>query len=428
MRIYFLLMFLVATASTHAQVLHLDDAINQALKNHPAVKQAEQELAIAKLNRSAGMIGGMPVIVATINDQESNNRINQELFNGTKIKREGVLSNNLSGNATASMLLYQGGRIKSGMKRLEEQEKLQQDRLDAIQCNVKAEVNTAYFEVIRLQSVALVINEQIQLLQKQIEWVEAKMKAGLANREELYPIQIEQNNRLQEKQRNQVLIKQSMNQLFRWMHVEPDSMRTIDDSIVLQKTVTLEDVLNGLERNPELISLERQIRIRNWMEKEVKSNAYPALRMNAGMNYFRNQNAAGQLLLNQNSGPFVSMGLSIPLYASGAAKRAERISKIQTQQSREEKERVRMDLRIDLMNLHAMYLQSIDQINLQLKTVNLTSKQLELVMNRFRLGEATYLDLLEAQRNLEAASQQLIQLRHTAKTAEIEWLRMGVLR
>ncbi len=424
------ILFIVFTLTincVYAQPLSMENAIETALNRHPSIKQAQQQLEISKLNRHASMLGGLPVVAATVSDQESSNSVNQELFNGTKIQRGGAASNNLIANVTASTLIYQGGRIQAGMKRLEEQEKLQQDRLVQLRSDLRADVSIAYVEVVRLQSGTKLLEEQIRYFQNQESLVRLKMEQGLARQDQLFSVQMELNNRLRAQQQQQMQIRQAMLQLQRLMFTEPDSMRIVSDSIAIGAPISLTEILNRLEKNPSLMSLDKQIRINQLLEREIRTNAYPALRMNTGMNYFRNQNAAGQLLLNQNSGPFVALALNIPLYASGSARRAEKIARLQTQQTQLEKENQHFNFRIDVYNLYTLYQQSLEQLKGQTQTVTLGKKVLESVMQRYRLGEATLLETVEAQRNQEEASNQLIQLMHVIKTAEIEMKRLANL-
>lgn len=419
--------FCLTVSSVYAQPLSMESAIENALQRHPSIKQAQQQLEIAKLNRHASMIGGLPVVAATVSDQESYNSVNQELFNGTKIQRGGAASNNLIANVTASTLIYQGGRIQAGMKRLEEQEKLQQDRLDQLRSDLRADVSIAYLEVLRLQSGTKLLEEQIRYFQNQETLVRLKMEQGLARQDQLFTVQMELNNRMRAQQQQQLQLGQAMVQLHRLMYTEPDSMFIVSDSISIGAQISLPEILNRLEDNPSLMSLDKQVRINQLLEKEIRTNAYPALRMNMGMNYFRNQNAAGQLLLNQNSGPFVSLALSIPLYASGSARRAEKIARLQTQQTQLEKESQRFNFKMDVYNFYTLYQQSLAQLKGQTQTVALGNKVLESVMQRYRLGEATLLETIEAQRNQEEASNQMIQLIHVIKMAEIELKRLANL-
>jgi outer membrane protein len=427
MKSIFVITFSLFFSSIYAQTLSMESAVETALQRHPSIKQAQQQLEILKLNRHASMIGGLPVVAATISDQESYNSVNQELFNGTKIQRGGAASNNLLANVTATTLLYQGGRIQAGMKRLEEQEKQQQDRLDQLRADLRADVSIAYVEAVRLQSGTKLLEEQIRYFQNQESLVRLKIEQGLGRQDQLYSVQMELNNRVRAQQQQNLQVRQAMLQLHRLMYTEPDSMRIVSDSISIGAPISLTEILNRLENNPSLMSLDKQIRINQFLEKEIRTNTYPALRLNTGMNYFRNQNAAGQLLLNQNSGPFVSLGLSIPLYASGSARRAEKISRLQTEQIKVEKENQQFNFKMDVHNFYTLYQQSIEQLKGQTQTVALGKKVLESVMQRFRMGESTLLETIEAQRNLEEASNQVIQLMFIIKTAEIELKRLANL-
>jgi hypothetical protein len=100
-------------------------------------------------------------------------------------------------------------------------------------------------------------------------------------------------------QAQQLIVQQTKTDLLNLLNLNPDSTISINDTIVTTKNILLVDVMNGIEQNPQIISLDQQVKISELIEKETASLRAPSLRTNLGLNYGRNQATGGQLLLNQ---------------------------------------------------------------------------------------------------------------------------------
>ena len=77
--------------------------------------------------------------------------------------------------------------------------------------------------------------------------------------------------------------------------------------LLLTQALMLEDVMNNLQRSPDIIAAGMQVTINQLLEKETAAQRYPSVYANTGYNYNRSQAAAGNVLLNQNYGPYVGV-------------------------------------------------------------------------------------------------------------------------
>jgi outer membrane protein len=66
----------------------------------------------------------------------------------------------------------------------------------------------------------------------------------------------------------------------------------------------------------------------------------------------------------------------------------------------------------------------LEQLNFQVNSVDLSAKLINVVMQRFRVNQATILDVKAAQASNEDACCQLVNLNYAAKIAEIELKRL----
>ncbi len=260
---------------------------------------------------------------------------------------------------------------------------------------------------------------------KQLEIVRAKQAVGLANDADVFQSEIDLNTRKQALQAQQLALAQAKTDLLILLDVSPDSAIVVADSIVLEKNIQLATVLAGLRQNPEITALDQQINIQALLEKETAALRSPTVRANAGLVYGRTQANGGQFLLNQSYGPFGNVGVSVPIYSGGVFGRQEQVAKIATRNAQLQKENALLDAQANALKTFQAYASSLQQLETQQGTVQLSAKLVALSLQRFQLAAATIVELREAQKSFEEASFRLVDLSFSAKMAEIELKRLG---
>jgi outer membrane protein len=422
-KLVFILTLFVIQAN--AQQLSLQDAVNIALKNSFDIQIAKNNVQISSINNNIGVAGGLPTVTATASDQESVININQKLNTGTEISRNGATSNNLNANVTGTMLLFNGYRVVATKKRLEELQKQSEQLLNAQIQNTIAAVMVKYYDVVRQQGYIKTLEQSISLSKKQLELVQVKQRLGLANNSDLFQSQIGLNTRLQDMQSQLLFIQQAKTDLLNLLNLKADSTVNIHDTIVVAKDIKLADVLNGIAANPQIISLDNQIKINELIEKETAALRSPSVRANTGVNYGRTQADGGQLLLNQSYGPFVNVGVSIPLYSGGTIKRQQQTSSINTRNAKLQKESVLNSFQSNAVKTYQSYTVNIEQVKTQQNTFAISAQLVNLVIQRYQLAQATILELTDALKSYEDAGYRLTNLSYNAKIAEIELKRLS---
>ncbi|MES2430709.1 MAG: TolC family protein [Bacteroidota bacterium] len=415
--------FFIANAS--AQNLSLQEAINIALKNNFDIQIAKNEVEINKINNHIGVAGGLPTVTATATDQQSITNVNQKLNTGTEIRRNGASANALNANVTGSLLLYNGFRVIATKERLEELEKQSEQLLNAQIQNTIAAVMLGYYEVVRQQSSMKTLQQSIDLSKKQLELFQIRKEVGLANNADIFQSQIDLNTRLQDMQAQQLIVAQTKTDLLNLLEIKSDSLINITDTIIVDTNILLPDVLASVNNHPQILSLDYQIKINELIEKETASLRKPSLRANTGVNFGRTQSGAGQLLLNQNYGPFVGLSLSVPIYSGGAIRRQERVAGINTQNAKLQKENTITDYQALTIKTFQAYTNSLEQLKMQQETYKLSQQLVDLSLQRFQLAAATIIEVREAQKSFEDAGFRLVNLSYAAKIAEIELKRIS---
>ncbi len=423
----FFFIFLCYACDSYGQPpLQLQGAINAALQNSFDIQLAKNDLGINSIYNNIGIAGGLPVVTGAATDRETVTSLNQKYSDATRnASRNNAAANTANSNVEISFLLYNGMRVKATRQRLAELQAQSGQRLNSQIQNTIAAVMTTYYDIVRQQGYIKTINQSIEVSRQRLNIIETQQSVGLANNADLFQAQIDLNALEQSKQSQQVVIDQSKTELLRLMNVKLDSAIAIEDTIIADKMIVLDSVLNRLHGNADILAAQDEIRINELIEKETAAQRYPSVSANGGYSYGRTKNAAGFTLLNQNYGPYVGVGVAIPIYNGSVYKRQQRVAEINTKSADIQQKSLERDYEAAVLKNFTAYHTSLSQLLLQQKAFATAQQLLFIVMKRFELRVNTIIEVREAQRSFEEEGYRLINLAYAAKAAEIELKRLG---
>ncbi|TAJ45960.1 MAG: TolC family protein [Chitinophagaceae bacterium] len=408
------------------QKMSLTDAINTALQNSYDIKLAKNSIEISTINNYIGVAGGLPVISATGNDNEQVTSINQKFADPARdTKRDNVSSNNLTVGLTGSMLLYNGSRVVAAKKRLEELQQQNEQLLSVQVQNTIAVVATKYYDVVRQQSYLKTIAQSIDVSKQRLSVLQTRKELGLSNNADIFQAQLDLNALIQSQQAQQLVIDQAKTDLLNLIFLKPDTKILISDTIIVDRKINIDSVRSNLAKNPLLAAADKQIRINELLEKETAALRYPTLRANAGYNLTSSKSAAGFSLLNQSYGPFVGINLAIPIYNGSISKKQQQVAAINTRNAMIQRDNILLDNENGMIRTYQAYTNSLAQLETSLQNYTLSTQLLELILQKFQLGQATIIDVKQAQQSFENEGYRLVNLNYAAKVAEIELKRLA---
>lgn len=425
-----ILLFLIGVVSAESgfsqKRLSLSDAVAIALKNSYDIQLAKNNLEIAGINNYVGVAGGLPTVTATVNDVENITSINQKFPDPSRnITRTGVASNNLNANITAGILLFNGFRVKAAQQRLNELQKMNQDMLNSQIQTTMASVITNYYDVVRQQNLLSTINKSIEVSQQRIDIIKSRKEVGLANNADLYQAQIDLNALVQSKQAQQLIIDQGKTNLLSLLFVSPDSTVIISDTIIVDEKINFSQLKNMALKNPQISAAEQQIKINELIERETAALRVPTLRATTGFNLTNTKSAAGFILENRTYGPFLGVNLAIPIYNGLINKKQLQVAEINTRNAKVQRDQFLLNIETGAVRTYQAYTNTLAQLQTAKENQLLSKQLLDLVMQRFQLGQATIVDVKLAQQSFENESYRLVNLSFTAKVAEVELKRLA---
>jgi outer membrane protein len=409
-----------------AQELRLHDAVSIALKNSFNLQIGKNNVDIAAINNNYGIAGGLPYVVGTATDNQQITSIVQKYSDPTYNKS----SNNASANVlaiglTGSVLLYNGQRVVTAKGRLGVIEDQAKQQLNSRVLVLAYNVMLKYYDIVRQQSYAKTLQLSIDASKQKLDIVKAQQAVGLANNADFFQAQVDLNTQTQNLQAQQLIIDQDKTDLLTLLTLNPDSTIMIRDTIIVEKNIQLNPILDAVQQNPDIVAANQQVIINQHIEKEVAALRYPSLSFSAGYNLASTKNAAGFSLLNEAYGPFAGVNLAVPIFNGTVYKRQQQIAGINSRNAELLKDTLALGYASIVIKNFQAYQNNLQQLEMAVQNYDLSSKLLNLVVQRFQLRQATIVDVKNAQQSFENAGFLLVNVSYAAKSAEIQLKRLG---
>jgi outer membrane protein len=419
----FLVIFLPLLAMGQASIT-LKAAIDTTLKNNYNIQIAANSVEISKINNSAGVAGALPSVNASLSDNQSITNSYQKLNTGEEINTNNTNANTLNSEINAGMLLFNGFRVVATKERLDLLQKQSELELNLQIQNSIAAVMAKYYDIVRQQNYLKIIQVSLDVSQKKLDIVNERKNVGMANDADYLQALIDENTSKQNLASQQLVVDQTKTELLQLMSIKDYYPFTIDDSIVVDKTLQLNSILAYLQKNPQYLSSEQQVKINEQIVKEVAALRYPSLRINTGLNLYRNQSDAGLTRTNQNYGPYAGVSLQFPIYNGNAYKAQKETAVYNLDNAKLQQKNLLNALTADAITTYQSYNTTLQQLYSQANSLQLSEKLINVIMQRFKVNQATILDVKAAQASFENTGYQLVNLNYAAKIAEIELKRL----
>lgn len=420
--IFFCLLINIISAQNK---LSLKDAITILLKNNYDIALSKNDWNIATLNNTKANAGMLPRINLNFSDNLSNNNLFQKFTNGTEIKKDFVLGNNLNAGVVLNWTLFDGYKMSATKKRLELIEKQGEANFkNSIDNNISSLIK-AYYDIARNQLQYKTIEILIHLINDRLILAKTRFEVGTATKMDYLQTQIElqiQNNNLISQKSIIQNSKIALNQLI-GQDINTDF--EISDTLNINNKFKDYSKDQNFSNNQQIVSLEYQKLIAEQQINEAKSLTKPQLGFVTGYNLSFSQSQAGFSLFNLTHGLGVGVNANMLIYDWKNTKRQIEVSKLNALSTQIQLNKLNDNLNLSYQKALNDYNSTVLLFNNELNTIKILDELLIIANERFRVNQsANYLEIKEIQKSYEDSKNRQILYLYNAKIAEIELLRV----
>jgi len=414
----------VSPLFSQSGTLTLQDAMDIALKNSLQIEVARNDFEISQNNNHAGNAGMLPSVTLNVTDNPSLTNIHQELVNGTIIKSDNVGANTFNANIQVGFTLFDGGKMFATRERFRELERLGESNLKATIQNTLSDVIQAYSNVVTQEKYTRVLQELLRVSNARKDLVGAQKDAGLANNTDVFLAQLDVDSRNQAIISQQVAVKNAITAMNVLLNIPADSTYQLQDELEVNSTLDKATLEGLFKNNPEYIAAENQARVALQMQKEMSAARYPQLGLTASYGYNLAQSQAGFSLFNQTYGPAGLITLSVPLFSGNVNARNYQNAKLAYESAQLQQEQTLLTLSSSFEQAWQLYSVALVQVENDKSSVATARQYVDLMEQRYNLGQSTVVDFREAQRSFEETNYRLISNQYLLKLAETDLLRL----
>ncbi|SEN27067.1 Outer membrane protein TolC [Mucilaginibacter gossypiicola] len=409
----------IALAQQDAPLLTLKDAVEIALKNNYNIKLSQNNSTIASNNVTLGNAGVLPQLTGNFSDNNSRQSTKQTLSTGKDNNINAHNSNNSYG-VNLNWTIFDGFNMFATYDQLKQLDKLGVLRLqDTVQRTVANVVNT-YYDLISQNEQIKALKGAIGISHTQLRIATDKFNVGRASRLDVLNAQVNLNTDTGNLIIQYQLFKSTKIQLNQLLIRDLQSDFSVADTIVVDDKLTLADVLNNAQlQNPGILSAQINQRLAEINLKQVRSTRYPQVGVTSGYVFTNSKTPAGFTVSQNVHGFNYGLTASINIFDGFNQNRREKNAKIQIDNAGIAAKQTKLNIESQINSLFVAYLSGLDLVKLEEANVNLNKKNLDITLDKYKLGNITPLEVREAQRNYLDAQSKFFAAQYQSKQAEI---------
>lgn len=432
-----LLLTLLLNHSLNAQeVYDLSRVIITGLEQNFSVIIARNREEIAENNATRGNAGFLPTVTTTNRFGGNITSTTQNRNDGSQTSTSGV--HNTTGTAAVNldMPLFRGFSIQATWQRLNELKQIGELNTQMAMENLVGRIVSEYYYHIQQLNLYNNMRYAVELSRERARIDEERYLLGASSKLELLQSIVYLNADSSRLARQNEAILESAVRLKSLMALEnlEEVIVLMDSAIVYNPKLFYEELLEStLEYNTGLQIARRNHVISELDYKIIASRAYPYLVLQSGYNYSYRGYGSGTVsdygaisLNNQQTRVFnygVTLGMDI---FSGFNRRRERTNALIDVENRVyQLQEVEQDVKADLLTMYYAYENNLRLVQMEEQNLGVARENLEIALERYRLGALSGIELREVQKSLLDAEERLISIKFQTKLAEISLLQIS---
>lgn len=416
-----LTLLLLFPISVQAQnLLTADDALKTGLRNNYDIIVARNEAEADSILNAAGEAGMLPSVSANGTIGINRNNIQQKYANGNEFSASNAGSNSLSGSVQLSWTLFDGTRMFVVKERLSVVQMQGEYLFRSQVLNTSSAILLAYYDIVRQQMKLQAIDEIIRVNEERLKISNTRISSGTGAKTDLNQAKIDLNLQKENHLVQEEAVAASKRKLNQLLARELNTAFAVTDSIPegpLPDRTQLEQKMYA--SNPDLLIFRTQVDISRLSLREARTQYSPRLSAQAGYNFNRNENTAGFSLYNQSYGWQTGLTLSVPVYQAGKNRRQVAISALNLESAESQLAKANLEAGLQMQNSLSHYDIQMKILALEKEIVAIARENMQLSLERLRLGEGSALEVQQAQITLANALARLADFRYELRAADI---------
>ena len=402
------------------ELLTLEDALKIALENNYEIRISKNDLSIDKTNVSIGNAGMLPTLTANVIDNNNIQNTTQTRIDGTNNTLDNAKNNSLTYGVGLGWTVFDGFKMFTRLDQLKALQKLGEAELKLTIINKISDVTSTYYDLVQKQLQLTALDSTVIISNQRLTLAQNRFTIGKSSKLEVLNAQVDLNTdkttflRQKEMYTNtKTLLNQILARDVKLDFKVIDAI-TVDDKLLLPELKLLAE-----KQNPQLEAQILNKKIAELQLKQIKSDRYPVVRMNSAYNFSESESSLGFITQSSSKGLNYGFTATLNLFDGFAQRRNEKIAKLQVENSTVAIEQQNQTLQTLLTTSFQTYLTNLELTKLEQKNESIAKQNLDITLEKFRIGTITPIEFRTAQLNYINAKVRNTNTMFQAKLSEI---------
>ena len=413
-----ILILLFSLGYAQKESLSLDDCIQIALTNKEALKASALDLESSRQSVKGSYSNILPSLILSGSISESSFPQQEGGYNPTTGEITlGSISNLKSSSAGISLSqnIYDGGRWWNNIAQSKNNYKITEQFNRQVKTNIIREVHRNYFNYLKSLQLLDVSQSNLNSSQQQLALTKQRFDLGSARKTDLLKAEVRYGQARVDVVNNEAVLNNAFLSLKNAMGIVRTSRDFIvnDDVFFLDTIPDFENAFESIQKyNPSVLAKKNQITNAEFNEKLAKGSRLPNI--SATASYSGNSEDFQSLSdeWDQNWRMNTNLSFSVPIYTGNTLSTTIQQAKLNVRKQESEYLTQLQDLSVQLEVI-------LDQLNYYKEVIPINEKvvasaeeDVKLVQERYSLGSASILEVLDAQVSLVTARSSLIRSKY----------------
>ena len=418
-KIVLLTIFFFSVMAGAQNVLTINNAIDMAMKKNFDIKVMRSQADISKINNTPGNAGMLPTVGLNGSGSVGYNNVHQKLSSGTVNNYSSQLVTSVGAGVEMSWTLFDGGRMYATKNKLAQLQALGELQFNEQVLQTIYNVVAAYYDIVcqkqQLETILKVIGYNTQ----RVLIARTGFNAGTLAKTELLQANIDLNVAKEDSISQQYAISETKKNLNFLLGQDISTPIEVSESIPASAVPGKNDMLLKIESsNASLLALQKQIDVSKLVIKEAERWYRPTFNLQGGSSVALSHYSQGGTKSNRTFGPEIGGTLSIPLYTAGESKRKIAVARTEQLIAQYNLDNTRLQITKELLSAYDDFENQQKMLQIERDNNRMASENMEICLQRLRLGQTTSLEVHQAQESFAQSSARLINFEYNLKIKE----------
>lgn len=401
-------------------LLTLKEAVEIALQNNYNIKITQNASAIAKNNVTLGNAGFLPSVNGNFSSTNSVQNTSVTRSDGSNVSFTNAKNTNISRGITLNWTIFNGFAMFANYDQLKEQNKLGELYARDTIVRTVSNVVATYYNLINQNEVLSSLKGAMRISKTQLRYANDKFAVGAVSRLEVLNAEVNVNTDTANYVRQLQQFKNTKIQLNQLLVRDLQTDFTVADTIIVDDKIVLADILtNAASQNPTILAAQINKRLAEINLKQVKSTRYPQIGVSTGYNFSNSRSPSGFAQIQNAQGLNYGLTATINIFDGFNQNRLEKNAKIQIDNSALAFSRAKLNVETQINTLYTSYVTGLELTKLGQSNVEVARRNLEITLDKYRLGNITTLEVRQAEENYVNAQVNYFAAQYQSKIAEI---------